>query len=166
MAALLVAGGFVLQPTAVAFVARLPWFRNDPPEQINYTQNWVQGVVITPLMIAAFLVAAILWGEVTGSQGVTSFKALDSYGALFLSAWKYWPFPLSVVFVSFWLLSVCSVANRRRSSELLVAMGAPIRRGRGAARDAAGIVCSSRRGTPRAGRAPGKRSSGARHSSR
>src|ERR1044071_759124 len=36
-----------------------------------------------------------------------------TYGALVTTAWHYWPFHLSVVFMSFWLLSLCSIDWRR-----------------------------------------------------
>ena len=113
IAVCLVAAGFFLQPTAVAFVGKLPGFRHDPPRQINYSQGWVQSVVIVPLMIAAFLVAAILWGEAIGAPGVSSLNALTTYSALLKAGWRYWPFPLSVVFVSFWMVAICSVTPRR-----------------------------------------------------
>src|SRR5262249_12296922 len=65
IAAWVVLAGFFLQPVAVRLVASM-WPDNDPPQQINYTQNWTQAVVILPLMAAGYLVAAILWGETTG----------------------------------------------------------------------------------------------------
>ncbi|MDH4065970.1 MAG: hypothetical protein OEW19_16340, partial [Acidobacteriota bacterium] len=37
----------------------------------------------------------------------------------------YWPFPLSVVFVSIWLLSFCAIRSRRDWKGLLAALGAP-----------------------------------------
>ena len=67
---LLVLAGFVLQPVAVRVVAAA-WPNDDGPTQINYTQNWVQAVVIIPLMASGYLVAAILWGESTGAAGYT-----------------------------------------------------------------------------------------------
>jgi hypothetical protein len=41
-----------------------------------------------------------------------------------LTAWKYWPFPLSVVFVSMWLLSFCAI-RRTDWSGTLAAFAAP-----------------------------------------
>ena len=100
----LVVGVFALQPIAVilfAFLYRLIGW--SPPTQVNYTQGWVQWFVVVPLMAAGFLVAAILWAESTGAAalGATSpellrLKTLDSYGAFFLTAPLYWPFPLAV----------------------------------------------------------------------
>lgn len=126
VAALVVAAGFCLQPTAVALVGQLPGFRHDKPRQINYSQGWVQSVVIIPLMVAAFLVAAILWGEAVGAPGVTSLDSLKTYGALLKAGWKYWPFPLSVVFVSFWMVAICSVTTRSRWRSWGVALAAPL----------------------------------------
>ena len=57
-------------------------------------------------MIAAFLVAAILWGEAIGAPGVSSLRCADHLQRVADSRWRYWPFPLSVVFVSFWLVAV------------------------------------------------------------
>jgi len=133
VAFLLVLAGFVLQPVAVriaAFVyARL---RVDPPDRINYTQAWVQGAVVAPMMIAAFLVTAILWGERIGDtgglappSGAFALSQVNTYGALFTNALRHWPFPLSVVFASLWLLSHCSVSWRDWKS-LPTAIGAPV----------------------------------------
>ena len=49
----------------------------------------------------------------------------SGFGQLFTTAWSYWPFPLSVVFVSFWLLSFCSVSSRRDWKGIAAAFGAP-----------------------------------------
>jgi len=112
----LVVGTFALQPVAVqiaAFIYRqLGW---DPPGQVNYTQGWVQGAVVIPLMFAGFLVSAILWGESTGTAAAAAsnpdlrvLSQLGSYSGFVKTAWHYWPFPLSVVFVSLVLLSLSS----------------------------------------------------------
>ena len=113
----LVIGTFALQPVAVnvaAAVNRL--FHQPPPVEVNYTQAWVQGAVVIPLMVSGFLVAAILWGESVGVSAATAVNGvdpfalskLDTYGEFFLNAWRYWPFPLSVVFVSLILLALSS----------------------------------------------------------
>lgn len=125
VAALLVLAGFSLQPVAVRLIASV-WPDDDPPTQINYTQNWVQAVVVVPPVAAGYLVAAILWGESTGVAGGGELAALDSYGEFFSKAWRYWPFPLSVVFASIWLLAFCAVRSRRDWRGLLAALGAPI----------------------------------------
>jgi patatin-like phospholipase len=124
VALLLVLAGFALQPAAVRLVASV-WPDDDPPQQINYTQNWVQAVVVVPLVTAGFLVAAVLWGEAIGTPGVVGLNTLSTYGALVGSAWRYWPFPLSVVFVSVWLVAFCSIEGRRTISGLLTALLAP-----------------------------------------
>jgi hypothetical protein len=125
IALFLVLAGFALQPVAVRLVASV-WPDDDPPQQINYTQNWVQGVVVVPLMIAAYLVAAVLWGEAIGAPGVIGLNTLNSYGELVTRAWRYWPFPLSVVFVSFWLLSFCAIHSRHDKVGLFTACWAPL----------------------------------------
>jgi hypothetical protein len=124
IALLLVIGGFALQPAAVRLVARL-WPGDDPPQQINYTQNWVQAVVVVPLVTAGFLVAAVLWGEAIAAPGVVGLNTLTTYGALVGNAWRYWPFPLSVVFVSVWLVAFCSIESRKNLTGLLTALLAP-----------------------------------------
>jgi hypothetical protein len=124
IAALLVLAGFSLQPVAVRLIASV-WPGDDPPQQINYTQNWVQAVVVIPMMAAGFLVAAILWGESTGVASGGELAAFDSYGQFFLNAWRYWPFPLSVVFASVWLLTFCAIHDRRDWRGLFAAFGAP-----------------------------------------
>jgi hypothetical protein len=128
IAMLLVLAGFVLQPAGVGLVAtvwRLVWPKEEPPQQINYTQNWVQGVVVIPLVVSAYLVAAVLWGEAIGVPGTTGLNGLETYGALVTQAWRYWPFPLSVVFVSFWLLSFCAIHSRRDLGGLTTAFLVP-----------------------------------------
>lgn len=127
VAALLVVGGFLLQPVAVRLVS-LFWLghENDRPTEVNYTQTWVQAAVVIPMGIAAFLVTAILWKDAqpttTGAAGLHS---LESYGDFLIQGWRYWPFPLSVVFVSFWLLSVWGIHDRTDWKGLLTAMWAP-----------------------------------------
>jgi len=101
IAFLLIAGAFCLQPVVVKF---LPGLGN--ARQVNYTQAWVQGVVVVPMMAVGFLVAAILWGQ---SHSAHSHLAqVSSFGEFFRDAWRYWPFPLAVVFASLWLFSFCS----------------------------------------------------------
>jgi Patatin-like phospholipase len=108
IAALLVAAGFCLLPVGVRFVAFLEG-RANAPTQINYDQGWVQRVVIVPLMTVGYLVAAILWGETTGLASGGHLTGLESYGIAFTTAWRYWPFPLAVVFVSIWWLSFFAI---------------------------------------------------------
>jgi hypothetical protein len=107
VAFLLVGGGFCLLPVGVRII-KAAQGGADAPTQVNYDQAWVQRVVIVPLMIAAYLVAAILWGETTGLTG-PYLAGLDSYGKAFTTAWRFWPFPLSVVFASMLLLSFFAI---------------------------------------------------------
>jgi hypothetical protein len=119
---LLVLSGFCLQPVAVRIVAAVSAER---PHQVNYTQGYVQFCVVTPLMIVALLVTSILWAQATGHPQVTSLKSLSTYSALVTQAWKFWPFHLSIVFVSFWLLSFFAISNRREPRRVLIALVAP-----------------------------------------
>jgi hypothetical protein len=125
IAALIVLAGFVLQPVAVRLVA-LAYPRESAPQQINYTQGWVQIAIVVPMMAAGYLVAAVLWGEVNDASGVQGLSGLKSYGTLAAAAWRHWPFPLAVVFASFWLLSFCAVDSRRNWKSLLAALAAPM----------------------------------------
>jgi hypothetical protein len=122
VALLLVLSGFFLQAVAVRFVAL---WSSDRPEQVNYSQYWVQVSVVLPLMIVALLVASVLWAQTTGGPRVSSLKPLTTYSALVTQAWKVWPFQLSIVFASFWLLSFFAVSKRPRLDRLAVAFLAP-----------------------------------------
>ena len=125
IAGLLVLAAFWLQPVAVALIGGL-WRGDDPPRQINYTQGWAQAVVVLPMMATGYLVAAILWGESQSIAGQhVGLDTFDGFGQFFTTAWWYWPFPLSVVFVSLWLLSFCSVSSRRDWKGVAAAFGAP-----------------------------------------
>ena len=124
IAALLVLAAFWLQPTAVKLIGSL-WPGDDPPQQINYTQGWAQTVVVLPMMATGYLVAAILWGETQATSTEPGLASFSGFGQLFTTAWSYWPFPLSVVFVSIWLLSFCSVSSRRDWKGIAAAFGAP-----------------------------------------
>jgi hypothetical protein len=104
VAGLLVLSAFCFQPVGVKLVG---FFlkKTDRPTQINYTQGWVQVAVVMPLMITGILVAAVLWGE----SRVGDLSSLHTFGALLRTSQKFWPFPLAVVFVSLWLLSLCGM---------------------------------------------------------
>jgi hypothetical protein len=107
IALLLVAAAFLLQPVAVRLVSV---FKREPPTQVNYTQAWVQGAVVLPMLATGSFVAAILWNQ---SVNVRESAALEAYGALFRTMWRYWPFPLSC---SIWLLSLCGVVSEGAGS--------------------------------------------------
>jgi hypothetical protein len=104
IAGLSVALAFCLQPLAVKLAGI---FRTDPdrPSEVNYTQGWVQLAIVVPLMVTGYLVAAVLWGQSRSGD----LSGLHAYGDLFRTCARYWPFPLAVVFVSLWLLSICSM---------------------------------------------------------
>jgi hypothetical protein len=120
--ALLVLCGFCLQPVVVKLVAKVSAHR---PERVNYTQGYVQLWVVAPLMIVALLVTSILWAQATGREEVTSFSPLGEYAALVSRAWQFWPFHLSIVFVSFWLLSLVAVSSRHDLRKVVIALAAP-----------------------------------------
>ena len=121
IALLLVGAGFWFQPAAIKALS-VVWPGRNPPQQINYTQAWAQATIVLPMMATGYLVAAILWGQ---SQS-PAFVALKSYGELFRTAASYWPFPLSVIFASVWLLSFCSIRSRTDWKGLLAALFAPL----------------------------------------
>jgi hypothetical protein len=122
IAFLLVLTGFWLLPVAVKLLSAL-WRGDHPPREINYTQGWVQGMVVLPMLATGYLVAAVLWGQTVGMYASGELARLDSFGGFFTTAWRYWPLPLSVAFASLWLLSVCSIRDRKG---LVVAFLAPI----------------------------------------
>ena len=82
------------------------WKEKDAPTGIRYSQGWVQVLIVIPIMASAFLFAAVIWEQTTGTGELAR---MDSFGEYFNHAWRYWPFPLSIVFVSFWLLSLFSM---------------------------------------------------------
>lgn len=126
VAALLVLAGFFMLSVGVRLAAFLP-NKGGRPEQINYTQNWVQTMVVVPLMSAALLVAAILWAAARGAAVLPGpgLHDFETYGTLIADAWRFWPFPLSVVAVSIWLLAFCSIHSRRSVKGILTAAWAP-----------------------------------------
>src|SRR5215467_4902674 len=101
VAGLLVVGGYCLLPAALAVY---DWHTKLRYPEVNYGQTHVQWFIVVPLLVCSFFFGAILWdlrNNVLGDR--------TTYGALFLSAWRDWPFPLSVVFVSLWGLAFCSI---------------------------------------------------------
>jgi hypothetical protein len=124
VAGLLVAAGVALLPVALRIVASRYKNPADRPERINYTQGWVQVAIVAPMLLTGYLVAAILWNETQpGCVGVPCELAkLQTYSALLTKAWLYWPFPLSVVFVSLWLLAFFSLRSWSTWSDRGVAL--------------------------------------------
>ena len=133
----LVIAGFFLQPIAlklIKMIKKIFWRRDNAPKEINYTQPWVQGVVVLPIMVVGFLVAAILRGQILydvvhqpcENQAACAFAQLKTFGDFFTQAWKQWPFSLSVVFVSLWLLSFCSIRTYRVKDLIIALLVAPV----------------------------------------
>ncbi|MEI6269562.1 MAG: patatin-like phospholipase family protein [Methylococcaceae bacterium] len=142
IAILLVIAGFFLQPVAVQLV-NIFWQGDNAPKEINYTQTYVQTVVVLPMMVVGFFDAIILKGQIMydvihkscdkTQDAACAFAQLDTFGGLFTSAWNQWPFTLSVVFMSLWLLSFCSVRTYHikgiqtyRVKDLFFALLAPV----------------------------------------
>jgi patatin-like phospholipase len=131
----LISSGFCLQPVAVQLVAAAHykgWFKlskdsNAIPTRVNFTQFWVQVAVVIPLMMVAFLITSVLWAQATVSEPgfVTPLGSLTTYSQLVAQAWKLWPFHLTVVFVSFWLLSLFDVADRGTWRGRFIALAVP-----------------------------------------
>jgi hypothetical protein len=117
IAILLVLAGFCLQPT----MAKLVYLKRPNEPQVNYGQMGVQLWVVVPMMAVGFLVAAIMWG-----QSQTGHLAqLANFGDFFKGAWRYWPFPLTVVFTSLMLFSFCSMRSLRGWQNIALAVLAP-----------------------------------------
>ena len=151
IAVLLVTSGFLLLPAAAELVRLVAgWideFRSPCPArhelsagEINYNQMWVQVVVVAPLLIAGLLVAAVMWGYVQpgnyaslrtvapGDGGVNinlGIRAYTTFGALFMHAPEFWPFPLTVVFISLLFLAYCSVRTIKTIYGILAMALAP-----------------------------------------
>jgi hypothetical protein len=136
VAPLVVLAGFFLLPALALMTAsvrrrlarrpaldgRLPGSA-DPghPGPLNYSQGGVQLAVVLPMLITGFLFAAILRGQAGRPLG-----QLDTFGMLFLNAWRWWPFPLCVTFASVWLFSFCSIREPRRWTGMIAALLAPV----------------------------------------
>jgi len=105
MAALTVGAGFFLLPVGMRLLQPLLAV---PARHLNYGQGWMQTLVVLPMLGTGFLLAAILWGQTVGTHAVTALQSPGGYGAIFATAIDYWPFPLTIAFVSMWLLSLCS----------------------------------------------------------
>ena len=102
---------------------RALWPGDDPPADINFTQAWAQWIVVVPMMATGYLVAAILWGE--SQAAVPAISPVSTRSAVsFTEGMEYWPFPLSVLFVSIWLLSICSVRTRKEWKGVAAAFAA------------------------------------------
>ena len=121
IAGLLILAGFWLQPAGVQFLNKL-WPGKRPPKQINYSQPWVETLVVIPMMLTGFLVAAVLWGQ----SNAGDLAQIQTFGGFFGAAWRQWPFPLSVVFLSLWLFSLCSIRDWRDWKCLLAGLLAPL----------------------------------------
>ena len=119
---LLLIGGFHLLPLG-AKVFKAP--------DINYDQNWVQMVVVAPMMLAGLLIAAVMWGYVQppGQQptpfSCQSLATLDTFSALFVQAPRVWPFPLIVSFCSLVLLAYCTLRSAKKPYGMLALVLAP-----------------------------------------
>jgi len=101
VAGLLVACGYCLLPAALAVY---DWYAKRKYTEVNYGQTDVQWFIVVPLLVCSFFFGAILW-----DLSDTVLVGRTTYGQLFLGAWRDWPFPLSVVFVSLWGLAFCSI---------------------------------------------------------
>jgi hypothetical protein len=123
IAILLVLAGFFLLPAGVQLLSKI-WRGQDPPKEINYTQGWVQAMVAAPLMITGFFIAAVLWGQ--SNELYKDGQLASSYGDFLVTAWSFWPFPLSVAGVSLWLLSLFSLRTPRTPQGWVAFALAPI----------------------------------------
>jgi Patatin-like phospholipase len=127
IAALIIGAGFLLQPVVVTVIHIVWTWRYgaaSAPKRVNYTQGWAQAMAVLPLVGAAALVAAVLWGESTGASGASDLTAFATFGDFVTGALRYWPFPLAIVGLSLWMFALCSV-QRRGPVAWLVAAVAP-----------------------------------------
>jgi hypothetical protein len=114
IAFLVVLGGYCLLPVGARILKK----------EVNYTQAWVQGAVVLPLMLTGFLVAAVLWGRI--SSGEPPWIDLLTYGGYLETEWRYWPFPLWIALAALLLLSFCSIPGWKNNWKgLFIALVAP-----------------------------------------
>lgn len=126
VALLLVWGGFFMLPAGVRFLGAI-WLGSDPPRQINYTQGWVQVVVIIPLILTGYLLAAVLWGQTVDHCDKCGLHTFAEYGEFVTKAWRYWSLPLMVAASSLWLFSFCSIhGSLSKRSIFFTALLAPL----------------------------------------
>lgn len=113
---LLVWGGFFALPFCLYMVGRF-WPGRDRPQRINYTQGWVQFTVIIPLILTAYLVAAVLWGQTIDIEPEHDLSRMNTYGQFLKQAWRYWSLPLTVAAASLWLFAFSSIRRARNFRE-------------------------------------------------
>ena len=116
VAVLLVAGGYCLLPVGLAIY---DWYLKPDYRQINYGQSHVQWFVVVPLLVCSYFFGAILW-ELSYGPLISQVP----YGTLFLGAWRAWPFPLSVAFVSLCGLAFCSIEQWKVKGPLVALIAA------------------------------------------
>lgn len=103
IAACLMLAGFFLLPAVLKF--RQDTHASAVP--VDYSQGTVQRWVVWPMLAVGFFVAAIVWQR-------TQEAPCDQwtfYGDFFSQAWAYWPFPLTVAYVSLFLLTYCCLKD-------------------------------------------------------
>jgi hypothetical protein len=120
MAALLVATGYTTLPIGARLYAVVRGTDVDRT-QINFRQSLVQVWIVFPLLLSGLFLGAVLWAEVNRGN----LAAFSTYGEFLANGWWHWPFPLSIVFCSLWLLSLCSVRRVRNVKAFLAASLAP-----------------------------------------
>lgn len=107
IAVLLVMAGFYLLPT-LARLRNLIWAEDKYPiKQINYTQKYVQYYVILPMLIFSLLFSAVLQQLVNDNEVFGSTTFLGIFWNTFILG--KWPVSIFVIFISLWLLSICSI---------------------------------------------------------
>ena len=120
MAALLVATGYATLPIGARLYA-LARGIDVERTQINFRQSLVQVWIVCPLLLSGLFIGAVLWAEVNRGH----LAGYTTYGEFLANGWWHWPFPLSIVFCSLWLLSLCSVRRVRNLKAFLAASLAP-----------------------------------------
>ena len=120
MAALLVATGYATLPIGARLYA-IARGTDVERTQINFRQSLVQVWIVFPLLLSGLFIGAVLWAEVNRGH----LAGYTTYGQFLINGWWHWPFPLSIVFCSLWLLSLCSVRRVRNLKSFLAASLAP-----------------------------------------
>lgn len=109
VATLLLVGGYLLVPICGRLFGTATIDEKPVRLQIDFSQRTVQWVIVFPLMVTAYLVAAVLWGQVVHGFYV---KLITGYSDILRNEFHYWSFPLSIALMSLWLMSCCSMSVR------------------------------------------------------
>ncbi|MBN1568025.1 MAG: patatin-like phospholipase family protein [Acidobacteria bacterium] len=91
------------------------------PRIPRYGQSSAQSLIVIPMMLSAFLIAATLWSQ----SGKEPFSAWADYSDIFIGALYHWILPLAFMIICIGLLSI-SALRRFDVSAVSIAIGATV----------------------------------------